>query len=334
MLFKKFQTALASARIAAQDAYLVHLSCAVEAVDTKLAAEAELQAYASALSTLLDDSSFGVNPHLTNKFAQILGEAHFWVMCLERGLRLTRIPEVKGKKTPDFSATISNQSICFEVKTLSVVGGDTGIANALYSSLDAHMDLEAQQRAGARVAIATSEAQPYGDKVKRDQTLMSAINTLVEKTRGNIKADQFARRNTFLVINLSVIPPYVTEPKTLRPAYLDDYMFPKAVTGDLWTLAFGKVGMLILGIPEFEGKPCVEGTFDKVGILEDDEFSAVAGLIFMIHPWQRPSELWGLFRGADIRKWQDGEPALLEQILALTGKCWNDCGDTNGWQVQ
>jgi len=334
MLAKKFQEALANARIAAQDAYLAHLNGAVEAIDANQAAEPELRAYASTLSALIDDASFGVNPHLTNKFAQIIGEAHFWLMCLDKGLRLTRIPEVKDKKTPDFSASVGNQSICFEVKTLSVVGGDTGIADALHSSLEAHIDLEAQQRAGARVAIATSEAQPYGGKVKRDQTLMSVINTLVEKVRGNIKADQFARPNTFLVINLSIIPPFITEPKALRPAYLDDFMFSKAVTGDLWTLAFGKVGMPILGTPEFEGKPCVEGTFDKIGILEDQDFSSVTGLIFMIHPWQRPSELWGLFRSADLSKWGDGNVELLTQLQALIGNNWNDCGDTNGWRLQ
>jgi len=334
MLVKKFQDALANARVAAQDPYLVHLSGAVAAIDAKQTTEPELQVYASKLDSLLNDPSFGVNPHLTNKFAQILGEAHFWLLCIDKGLRLMRIPEVSNKKTPDFSASIGTQSFCFEVKTLSVVGGDAGVASALHSSLNAHIDLEAQQRAGARIAMATSEAQPYSDKIERDQPVLSIINTLLEKVRGNIKADQFAMPNTFLVINLSIIPPLLTEPKALRPAYPDDYMFSKAVTGDLWTVAFGTIGMPILGSPEFEGKPCVEGVFDRIGILADQEFSAVAGLLFMIHPWQRPSELWGLFRSVDLREWEDRNTELLTQIRALTGKFWNDCGDTNGWQLQ
>jgi len=325
---------LANAIGVVQDTYLVHLSGAVAAINARLATDPELQAYASTLSSLLDDSSFGVNPHLSNKFAQILGEAHFWLLCIEKGLRLTRIPEVQNKKTPDFSASIGTPSFCFEVETLSVVGGDAGIASALHSSLDAHIDLEARQRAGARIALATSEAQPYSGKINHDQTVLSVINTLLEKARGNIKADQFAMPNTFLVINLSIIPPRLTEPKALRPAYPDDFMFSKAATGDLWTVAFGKIGMPILGISEFEGKPCVEGIFDKIDILADKEFSAVAGLLFMIHPGQRPSELWGLFRSADLSKWEDGKADLLTQIRALTGKLWNDCGDTNGWQLQ
>lgn len=101
MLEKKLQDALANARIAAQDTYLVHLTNAVAAIDARQAAEPELQAYASALDALLDDSSFGVNPHLTNKFAQILGEAHFWLMCLDKGLRLTS-PKSRTRKRQTF----------------------------------------------------------------------------------------------------------------------------------------------------------------------------------------------------------------------------------------
>lgn len=332
MLIQKFNDAMQSASQVAQDAYLVHLRGALAILDAAHSSEPELAAYTITLDVLLSDPNFGVNPHLTNKFAQILGEAHFWLMCHARGTRLTRIPEAKNKKTPDFSATLSNQTIYFEVKTLSVVGGDAGIAGSLESSLEAYIDLEAQQRTGKLVAIAESEAQPYGDKVVRDKTVLGVINTLVEKARGNIKADQFAALNTFLVINLSVIPPLITEPKALRPAYPDNFMFPKAVTGDLWTLAFGKTGMPILGNPEFEGKACVEGIFDKIGILEEHDF--VTGIIFMIHPWERSSELWGLFRSADVSKWNDANPDLLETLFSLTGKFWNDCGDTNGWQLQ
>ena len=66
-MLKKFQDALANARTAAQDAYLVHLTNAVAAIDARQAAEPELQAYASALDALLDDSSFGVNPLLATQ---------------------------------------------------------------------------------------------------------------------------------------------------------------------------------------------------------------------------------------------------------------------------
>lgn len=334
MLIQKFDVAMQRARQVAQDAYLVHLRAAVADIDAKQETEPTLQAYAATLDQLISDSDFGVNPHLTNKFAQILGEAHFWLMCSIRGTRLTRIPEVKNKQTPDFSASLGNQTIYFEVKTLSVVGGDTGIAEALHSSLDAHIELEAQQRAGKPIAIVESEAQPYGEKIVRDKSVMSVINVLVEKTRRNIKAEQFAMPNTFMVINLSVIPPFITESKILRPAYPDDLMFAKAVSGELWTLAFGKPGMPILGTPEFEGKPCVEGTFEKLGILEDPEFSALAGIIFMIHPWKFPSALWGLFRSADRAAWEDKNPDLLERLTTLTGNLWNDSGDSNGWQLQ
>ncbi|QRI92998.1 hypothetical protein JQN63_14430 [Delftia lacustris] len=334
MLVEKFNKALADASSTAQDSYLVQLSRAVKAVNDKLHAEPELQVFASKLSDLLDQPNFGVSPHLTNKFAQTLGEAHFWILSLGKGVPLTRIPEERNRKTPDFKYIKGDKPYFFEVKTLSVVGGDDGIAEALDSSLDAQIDLESQRKAGASVAMATSEAMPYGDKVGHDKPVSGTINTLLEKIRGNIKADQFANPNTFLVVNLSIIPPFTTEPKALRPAYPDDYQFPKAITGELWSVAFGQRGMPILGNPEFEGKPCVEEIFDKCGILMEEEYADVAGLLFMVHPWQRPSEIWGLFRSADVSAYQDSQSTLLEVAMDLTGELWNDCTDTNGWRLK
>lgn len=333
MLIKKFNEALAKTSDVTRDPYLANLSGALVAVNAKLPTIPELTHYKKDLDTLMAHPNFGVSGLLTNEFAQKLGEAHFLVMCHEKGIALRRIPEEKNKKTPDFEAAFGSQSVFLEVKTLSVVGGASGISAAQESSLEANIKLEAQLNRGQRIATAISEAQPYADKVQRDQTVLGVANTLLEKARGNIKADQFGNPNTFLVLNLSVIPPLLTEPKVLRPAYPDDYQFPKAVTGDLWMVGFGNKGMLVLGNPEFEGKPCIEGIFDKIGILADTDFASVAGIIFMIHPLREPAQLWGLFRSKDWIDWNDNNPELLENLLCLTGKHWNDCGDRNGWQL-
>jgi hypothetical protein len=333
LLVEKFNAALQKASVVATDPYLAKLGPALAAVEANLSVIPELNSYERALDALMANSNFGVDGSLTDKFAQTLGEAQFLVMCHDKGVALRKIPEEKNKKTPDFGATFGSQSVFFEVKTLSVVSGALGIAAAQESSLDANIDIEAQLKRGDRIAIGTSEAQPYANKVESDKTILGVSNTLLEKARGNVKADQFASPNTFLVLNLSVIPPLVTEPKALRPAYPDDYMFPKALTGELWTVAFGNKGMLVLGTPTFEGKPCVEGIFDKVGVLVDAEYDSVAGLIFMIHPLRGPSQLFGLFRGKDWTRWSDYNGELVENLLRLIGKNWNDCGDSNGWQL-
>lgn len=334
MLAQKFRKALASASPVAQNSYLVHLTPAVDSLEETLPILPELQSYADRLDKLLDDANFAVKPNLTNDFAQCIGEAQFWILCHNKGIALRRIDEVKGKKTPDFEASAISTTLFFEVKTLSVVDGGYGIENALNSSLDANLDIERQLRQGTKIAMATSVVQPYGRRPYEEGSLLAVVNTLIEKTTQNIKRDQFGKPYSFLVLNMSVIPPKVTKPKVLRPSYPDDLMFPKAVTGELWAMAFGRVGMPIQVNPEYEGKPCVEGILDKVGILGDDNFDFISGILFVIHPWNEPSQLWGLYRKNDWENWNDNNGKLCELLLSLTGCTnWNDSGDTNGWRI-
>lgn len=333
MLVNKFNAALQKVSDITRDPYLAKLGSALAAVEAAVPAIPELKSYEAALVNLMVESEFGLNGILTERFSQTLGEAQFLVMCHGKCITLRRIPEEKDKKTPDFGAIFDACEVFFEVKTLSVVNGAFGIADAQESSLDANIDIERQLRQGARIAIGTSEVQPYANKVERDKTILGVTNSLLEKTRGNIKADQFSNPNTFLVLNLSVIPPLVTESKALCAVYPDTLMFPKVVTGELWMVAFGNKGMLILGTPEFEGKPCVEGIFDKVGVLADPEYSSVAGIIFMVHPLGGTSQLFGLFRSDDWVNWQDHKPRLVESLQALVGKNWNDCLNSNSWQL-
>jgi len=99
-------------------------------------------------------------------------------------------------------------------------------------------------------------------------------------------------------------------------------------------LAFGKPGMLIHGIAEFEGKPGTEGIFDKCGVLFDPEFDNIAGLLLMVHPWQRPTEIWGLFSSQRYAQWEENNPDIIITIRTLTGVNWNDDMDSNGWALQ
>lgn len=112
------------------------------------------------------------------------------------------------------SALVGSQPIHFEVK--NAVGREwrCRLVDALLSSFDASINLEAQQRAGACIALPVLKAQPYGNNIKNDQNLLNVINTLVEKIRGNIKVGQFVIPNTFLVINSVSFSPL---PRSQRP---------------------------------------------------------------------------------------------------------------------
>ena len=91
-------------------------------------------------------------------------------------------------------------------------------------------------------------------------------------------------------------------------------------------VAFGRPGMLIHTIPEFEGKPGIEGITTKEGLLH--EFKQIAGVLFATHPWNSASVMSGLFRSDARRVNYDPIP-----IFDIVSELWNDELDSNGWKL-
>lgn len=332
-LKNQFVKALQEANSIASNNYLTFLKDAVEQVENASSSDQLLAEYVKQLLDIAKLKNFSIDPDKTNEFSQLLGEAHFYLLCKNKGVILERVPE-GAEKTPDFK--LKDNDVYFEIKTLSVVTGSRGIQQSLDDSLESHIEIEDQLKKGKRIASSESVVQPYGEKPyqKGKGTITAVVETLIEKTRQNIKQGQYYNGNTFLVLNLSIIPPFRTDNYVLRPAYCDDYMFKKAVTGELWMLAFGRPGMTILGIPEFEGKPGVESIMDKTGILIDPDYENIAGILFMIHPWQREAETWGLYKYKSYSAWEEKNVTIIEVLSAITGDNWNDDKDTNGWRLQ
>ena len=331
MLSKKLNEALASAQGTADNFYLRRMSRALDEVEQAAPGKTTLEKYAKELGELLDAPNFELDAQLTNKFAQLLGEAHFWLMCDQAGVPLNRIPEQgkQAQKTPDFEAAALPGQLHFEVKTLSVAGGEHGVADALVSSMDAQLDIERQQRAGANIAMAESEIAPYGRKKAGVGSLTQVTHVLMDKIRQNVKTDQFARPNTFLVVNLSMLGSWEDHPRILRPSYPGGVLFPTSVTGQLWAAAFGDPRMLMQSEPEFEGKPCVEGELGKEGILRESQ--EIKGIVFVVHPMKAPARAWALVR--DYEAMNDDDQAILSELLKIVSDDWNDAEDRNGWQL-
>jgi len=332
-LYNDFCAALNEARQTAANGYLQLLAPYIAGIEDASSADATLADYCQSMATLVKRQDFMLRGELVSEFAQVFGEAHFALLCYERGIPITKIQEQKNKKTPDFLHSSPRQSLYFEVKTLSVVSGGRGINDDLLSALDAQIDIERQLKANKRVAIGVSEMQPYAEKPHREGTISAVISTLIEKARQNIKNDQYVNPNTFLVLNLCLIPPSITDKRTLRPAYCDDYMFPKAISGDLWMLAFAQPGMLVHGCPDFEGKPCVESVMQKLGILADEEFKNIQGLLAVVYPLGGKPQIYGLFRESDYTDWTDSNANMMDALGKLIGNAWNDDVDSNGWQL-
>jgi hypothetical protein len=226
MLTEKFTAALASARDVSSNPYLFFLLEAVRAVDALADSDMVVKGYVESLLALLKEPNLALDPKLTNDFSQKLGEAHFYRMCLGRGVRLERVSET-DTRTPDFRHRGDGLDLFFEVKTPSVCKGEAGISEALQSGLDAQIHLEDQIHAGRDIAMAESEVRPYGNNLYRHGMMCGIINTLIEKTENNVKEGQFGNPNTFLVLSLAILPPSRTEPVVLRPAYCDDHLFRK-----------------------------------------------------------------------------------------------------------
>ena len=328
-----FAEALRNVRDVAANSYLQLLYDSVKKVEKASKSDPTINQYVTKLLKIVNESSFALDGDTTNEFAQILGEVHFFILCAEKGIALERILETHTK-TPDFRHDKDEVHIFFEVKTLSVVNGGRGIKSHLEDALKAQIEIESQLKAGRNVASAETAVQPYGTKPYYQGTISSVIDTLLEKTRQNIKLEQYSNPNTFLVINLCLIPPFRTENYVLRPSYCDNFMFKKAVTGELWMLAFAQPCMLIQGIPEFEGKPCVESIINKYGMLVDSEYASIAGVLFIIHPLSRSPEIWGLFRSENLTKWEENQPVVFNVLHTLVGENWNDEVDSNGWRLQ
>lgn len=90
--------------------------------------------------------------------------------------------------------------------------------------------------------------------------------------------------------------------------------------------------MLVHGLPEFEGKPGVQGSFEKLGLLH--EHPCISGMLIVVHPWHRPAELWGLFRERDWVSWSDQQNHPSDNIFTMLQPKWNDDLGSMGWSCK
>lgn len=332
-LYKYFCAALNDARQVATSGYLQRLAPYIKDIESKSASYAGLGDYCKRMEALIQSQNFALTGSAINDFCQVFGEAHFLSLCHDRGVYITKVPTRKNRKTPDFAYSSSQGSHYFEVKTLSIVSGGLGINDSLESALDAQVEIERQLQSGRRAAIGESILQPYGPRPHRNRIRSAVINTLIEKSRQNIKSEQYQNPSTFLALNLFLIPPVDSDSRALRPAYCADHLSSRIVTGDLWMLAFARPEMLVHGYPEFEGFPAIEGTNQKLGILADTEFQNIAGLLVVTYPLGKEPSIYGLYRYSDYTRWRDKEAEIIRMLTNLTQKYWNDDLDSNGWQL-
>jgi len=253
-----------------------------------------------------------------NIFAQKLGEIHFYCLCKERGISLTRVPESKHEKKPDFLFTDNGLDFYFEVKTPSIVGGEKSIDAEINDSLNCNAYLEDTAKNSKNgIAFATRLIKPYGNQ---NGNIKPTIDTLIDKFQQNYKQGQFKESNTFLVLNLSFIHNLITEPEELRPIYAMRKNHESVLSGIFWMLAFQRIGMAIFGLSEHK-TGSIEGYVEKEGVLM--EHSDISGIIIVTNPPKVEAELWGLFRNKTLSN-------NIETLIKFVDYRYNDEIDSRG----
>lgn len=316
-----------------QDAFLMirheHLKEVMDFIETTPAAE-----YAQAkLSKLFESQNWALDSQLKEAFFQLTGEVEFWMMAERRGVPLERIPE-NADKNPDFQANGAFPNpLRFEVKTLSVAGGWRSLESFQEDGFEVSLELASQRAAGVQIATSARAIAPHGYAPRGKQRTAMCRN-LIQKSSNNIKIGQYISGPTFLVLNLTLIDGHETGNSYLRPV---SFGFPRDTdvqTGVLWTIAFGDIGQLIHVAPEFEGLAAIEGQLERQGILVNPDYVGIEGLLLIVHNLSKPPTMYGLWREASNRKWQEQAPEISQALSKLVGGNWNDEQDSNGWRLK
>lgn len=199
---------------------------------------------------------------------------------LQALLHINKIPELTTK-TPDYIVRFRDEDIYIELKSLNMLGGTLKHKEIMNDTMESKIEVEDQIKQGSKVGLAEHVIQPYStysNKNYNSGSIKLVIESLIDKINQNIKSDQYALGDTILLVDLADQLPLLSIPSdAIQKEYFDD-MSGKYVSGELWNVAFGKVGDQIFKPAEFEGADNDDGKLSKDGILISHPY--IKGLIF------------------------------------------------------
>ena len=243
----------------------------------------------------------------------------------------------KSSSMPDFSCSLPNGKEFFvELKTFDIVDGPFRSAQMHEDAMQQHIEIESQTNRGAPVAIAAREVAPYKRAFCKPgeydpASLLSVIVTLIDKARSAFKPTQFTQGPTFAFVlcDRLLLP---GGKHSVAPHYYERGG-SAIVSGVLWHTCFGQAGWPISRIPDFEGKPGIEGYMSSNGLLSDAALPFPSGaLIFADTTWQEDSVL-GLYDAS----WTSSSPSWTkedtEEVLQTLCSAFNDAENSYGQSV-
>lgn len=271
----------------------------------------------------------------------VYSEALVYRLLRERGagrFTIDKIPESR-LPGPDFACRLVTErngkekvlEFCIEVKALDIVNAPQRLPEMLDEGMDVQIEIERQQRAGNRVAVAAGEIAPHRPYGKADgydpRSIRQVIETLIEKAAQNFKSKQFQRGPTFALANLLRLPLSGQGASALAPIFYDDWYGGACVSGVLWHMAFGQLGAPIHRWPSFEGAGTTDGHLQRAGILVDPAIGLPAAGLIALHYDKGAYRFDGLFDAHWVDNASGWSNIEVETVIhALCGD-YNDRGN-------
>ena len=288
------------------------------------------------MEAILEGAQSSPDATAYSQFFEIYAEAMVLDFLRGKGIPTRRIAD--SVSAPDFGCELPDGKEFFvEVKALDIVGGKFRHNEIMTDGLDMHVEIERQQRDGRRIASAHGEIaplrKPYIDSDYDAYGTKRVIDTLRDKCRQAFKPSQFERGPTFaLVVADRLI--FHGWKSSIVPYYYEEGLGGQAsVSGPLWHAAYGTVGAPVLRMPEFEGKPGLEGHLDKPGLYADDTqpFPGMGLVVLKKSSSGKRRLSYGLKAPREeTLEWSSDD--CNEALIAMTD-AWNDADNTEGWKL-
>ena len=306
----------------------------LRAIDLKAHTDPTFGKYVTKICEILPDVGSAPNVKRYSQFYEIYSEA-LVLEFLRSKIRTKRVSE-EDTETPDFQCELEDgRSFYVEVKTLDIVGGVYRHDAIMVDAIDQAVELQGKIAKGETVAIAEGEIAPYKRPGETDtydsHSLMRVINTLREKCWQAFKPGQFTLGPTLALAvadRLSIPGRHCA----LAPYYFDPYDGGSCVSGVLWQAAFGRAGTPILRLPDFAGKPTVEGYLSEPGLYVDEGRSFPGLALIALSGSGEQQAAHGLYpaRRAPIGAWE-----VDDTIEALAAICdaYNDDGNSQAFEL-
>jgi len=242
----------------------------------------------------------------------------------------TRRVDARDDSMPDFACLLPDGKEFFvEVKSLDIVDAPFRSEQMHEDAMQQKIELEEQIKQGRKVATAVRVVAPFKkafDGGSYDpRSLLTVINTFIKKSGNAFKATQFTQGPTFAFIlsDRLVIPGGKHD---VAPHYYERGG-GAVVSGVLWHVCFGQEGWPIFRMPDFEGKPGLEGCMTLNGLLADKVVPFPTGAVIVASTGSEDS-LVGLYDSnwAPHEGWSEDETT---EVLHKLCEAYND--ENNSW---